>query len=287
MVFQSYALYPHMSVNDNLSFGLKIGRVAKAEIARRRDEAAKMLGLDAYLDRRPSQLSGGQRQRVAIGRAMVREPEVFLFDEPLSNLDAKLRNQTRVEIKRLQRQLKATVIFVTHDQVEAMTLADKIVVLNDGRIAQTGTPLDVFERPRNQFVAGFIGAPAMNFLDATVGGSADGPTIEVAGLSLPVDPRRFDLPAEGAPVVLGIRPEDIVPEGHGLRPELGVDFDSPIGFAEMLGNESLLFASLGASEIVSRMQRPRQVEANEVVRFRIDGARVHIFDKETQNSVLR
>jgi ABC-type sugar transport system ATPase subunit len=287
MVFQSYALYPHMSVNDNLSFGLKIGGVAKAEIARRRDEAAKMLGLDAYLDRRPSQLSGGQRQRVAIGRAMVREPEVFLFDEPLSNLDAKLRNQTRVEIKRLQRQLKATVIFVTHDQVEAMTLADKIVVLNDGRIAQTGTPLDVFERPRNQFVAGFIGAPAMNFLDATVGGSADGPTIEVAGLSLPVDPRRFDLPAEGAPVVLGIRPEDIVPEGHGLRPELGVDFDSPIGFAEMLGNESLLFASLGASEIVSRMQRPRQVEANEVVRFRIDGARVHIFDKETQNSVLR
>jgi ABC-type sugar transport system ATPase subunit len=276
-----------MSVNDNLSFGLRIGGVAKTEIARRRDEAAKMLGLDAYLERRPSQLSGGQRQRVAIGRAMVREPEVFLFDEPLSNLDAKLRNQTRVEIKRLQRQLKATVIFVTHDQVEAMTLADKIVVLNDGRIAQTGTPLDVFERPRNQFVAGFIGAPAMNFLDATVGGSADGPTIEVAGLSLPVDPRRFDLPAEGAPVVLGIRPEDIVPEGHGLRPELGVDFDSPIGFAEMLGNESLLFASLGASEIVSRMQRPRQVEANEVVRFRIDGARVHIFDKETQNSVLR
>jgi ABC-type sugar transport system ATPase subunit len=287
MVFQSYALYPHMSVNDNLSFGLKIGGVAKTEIARRRDEAAKMLGLDSYLERRPSQLSGGQRQRVAIGRAMVREPEVFLFDEPLSNLDAKLRNQTRVEIKRLQRQLKATVIFVTHDQVEAMTLADKIVVLNDGRIAQTGTPLEVFERPRNQFVAGFIGAPAMNFLDATVGGSADGPTIEVGGLSLPVDPARFDLPAKGTPVVLGIRPEDVVPEGHGLRPELGADFEAPIGFAEMLGNESLLFASLGASEIVSRMQRPRLVEANEVVRFRIDGTRVHVFDKETRNSVLR
>ncbi|MEO8882378.1 MAG: ATP-binding cassette domain-containing protein, partial [Devosia sp.] len=181
MVFQSYALYPHMSVNDNLSFGLKMGGVPKPEIERRRGEASKMLGLDPYLDRRPSQLSGGQRQRVAIGRAMVREPEVFLFDEPLSNLDAQLRNQTRIEIKRLQRQLGATVIFVTHDQVEAMTLADKIVVLNDGRVAQIGTPLDVFERPQNQFVAGFIGAPAMNFLDGLVTGGPTSPAITVAG----------------------------------------------------------------------------------------------------------
>jgi ABC-type sugar transport system ATPase subunit len=287
MVFQSYALYPHMSVSDNLGFGLKIGGVPKAEIERRRGEAARMLGLESYLERRPSQLSGGQRQRVAIGRAMVREPEVFLFDEPLSNLDAKLRNQTRVEIKRLQRQLGATVIFVTHDQVEAMTLADKIVVLDDGRIAQTGTPLEVFERPRDQFVAGFIGAPAMNFLDATVGGTAAGPTIDVDGLTLPVDPNRFNLPPAGAPVILGIRPEDIVPEGHGLKPTLGADFDAPVGFAEMLGNESLLFANLGQSEIISRMQRPRPMAANEIVRFRMDGSRVHVFDKETRNSVLR
>jgi multiple sugar transport system ATP-binding protein len=284
MVFQSYALYPHMSVNDNLSFGLKIGGVPKAEIERRRGEAARMLGLDSYLERRPSQLSGGQRQRVAIGRAMVREPEVFLFDEPLSNLDAKLRNQTRVEIKRLQRQLGATVIFVTHDQVEAMTLADKIVVLNDGRIAQIGSPLEVFERPQNQFVAGFIGAPSMNFLEAKVG---EGATIELEGLSLPVDPNRFDLPQAGTPVVLGIRPEDVVPEGHGMRPTLGADFEAPVSFAEMLGNESLLFATLGQSEIVSRMQRPRPIEPNEIVRFRIDGARVHVFDKETRNSILR
>ena len=284
MVFQSYALYPHMSVNDNLSFGLKIGGVPKAEIERRRGEAARMLGLDSYLERRPSQLSGGQRQRVAIGRAMVREPEVFLFDEPLSNLDAKLRNQTRVEIKRLQRQLGATVIFVTHDQVEAMTLADKIVVLNDGRIAQIGSPLEVFERPQNQFVAGFIGAPSMNFLEAKVG---EGATIELEGLSLPVDPNRFDLPPAGTPVVLGIRPEDVVPEGHGMRPTLGADFEAPVSFAEMLGNESLLFATLGQSEIVSRMQRPRPIEPNEIVRFRIDGARVHVFDKETRNSILR
>ena len=217
MVFQSYALYPHMSVDDNLGFGLKISGVGKPEIERRRGEAATMLGLDPYLDRRPSQLSGGQRQRVAIGRAMVREPEVFLFDEPLSNLDAKLRNQTRIEIKRLQRQLGATVIFVTHDQVEAMTLADKIVVLQDGMVAQIGTPLEVFERPRNQFVAGFMGAPSMNFLDGVVGGGRP-PMIKAGGIDLPVPADRFDLPAAGTPVTLGIRPEDIVPEGHGTRP---------------------------------------------------------------------
>ena len=287
MVFQSYALYPHMTVSDNLGFGLRIGGADKAEIARRRTEAARMLGLEPYLERRPSQLSGGQRQRVAIGRAMVREPEVFLFDEPLSNLDAKLRNQTRVEIKRLQRQLGATVIFVTHDQVEAMTLADKIVVLNDGQIAQVGTPLELFERPKNQFVASFIGAPAMNFIDGTVGGTPEAPSILANGLTLPIEPGRFDLPAPGAPVVLGVRPEDIVPEGHGVRPELGADFEAPVGFAEMLGNESLLFASLGGSEIVSRMQHPRLTTPDEVVRFRIDGARIHLFDKQNQNSILR
>ena len=287
MVFQSYALYPHMSVSDNLGFGLKISGVSKPEIARRRDEAATMLGLIPYLDRRPSQLSGGQRQRVAIGRAMVREPEVFLFDEPLSNLDAKLRNQTRIEIKRLQRQLGATVIFVTHDQVEAMTLADKIVVLHDGRVAQIGTPLEVFERPRNQFVAGFMGAPSMNFIDAAIGTSSQGPVVNVGGLALPISPDRFDLPAPGTPMTLGIRPEDIVPEGHGTRPELGTDFQAQVNFAEMLGNESLLFANFADTEIVARMQHPRPVDPNQPIRFRIDGARVHLFDKEHQNSVLK
>ena len=287
MVFQSYALYPHMSVNDNLGFGLKISGVGKPEIERRRGEAAKLLGLEPYLERRPSQLSGGQRQRVAIGRAMVREPEVFLFDEPLSNLDAKLRNQTRVEIKRLQRQLGATVIFVTHDQVEAMTLADKIVVLNDGRVAQIGTPLEIFERPTNQFVAGFIGAPSMNFIDGVVRETQGAPSIEAQGFAVPVEAGRFKLPPAGTPVILGIRPEDVVPEGHGIRPELGADFEAPVGFAEMLGNESLLFATLGSTEIVARMQHPRIVEPNEKLRFRIDGSRVHVFDKQTQNSVRR
>jgi ABC-type sugar transport system ATPase subunit len=283
MVFQSYALYPHMSVKDNLGFGLKISGVPKPEIERRRNEAAGMLGLNPYMDRRPSQLSGGQRQRVAIGRAMVREPEVFLFDEPLSNLDAKLRNQTRVEIKRLQRQLGATVVFVTHDQVEAMTLADKIVVLNDGRVAQIGTPLEVFERPANQFVATFMGAPSMNLIPAVVG---EGGTIVAGGVNLPVPLERFALPANGTAVTLGVRPEDVVPEGHGTRPTLGADFTGTVEFAEMLGDQSLLFTSLGGSEVVARMQHPRLVETGEAVQFRIDGSRVHLFD-ETQNSLLR
>ena len=284
MVFQSYALYPHMSVSDNLGFGLRISGVPKTEIARRRGEAAKMLGLDPYMDRRPSQLSGGQRQRVAIGRAMVREPKVFLFDEPLSNLDAKLRNQTRIEIKRLQRQLGATVVFVTHDQVEAMTLADKIVVLNDGRVAQIGTPLEVFERPANIFVAGFMGAPSMNMLKAEVG---QGSSVRAGGIDIPVPADRFSLPPAGTPVTLGIRPEDIVPEGHGTRPDLGADFSAEVSFAEMLGNESLLFGDFGGTEIVARMQHPRALEPNQSVRFRIDGTRVHVFDNESQNSLLR
>jgi multiple sugar transport system ATP-binding protein len=287
MVFQSYALYPHMSVNDNLGFGLKISGLEKSEIDRRRTEAANMLGLDPYLDRRPSQLSGGQRQRVAIGRAMVREPEVFLFDEPLSNLDAKLRNQTRIEIKRLQRQLGATVIFVTHDQVEAMTLADKIVVLHDGLVAQIGTPLVVFERPKDQFVAGFIGAPAMNFLDGIVATGPSGPAIHAGGIDIAVPPDRFDLPEAGTPVTLGIRPENIVPEGHGIRPTLGADFEAPVNFAEMLGNESLLFADLGGTEVVARMQHPRPLDPDESIKFRIDGSRVHVFNKQTEKSVLR
>jgi ABC-type sugar transport system ATPase subunit len=284
MVFQSYALYPHMSVKDNLGFGLRISGVPKPEIERRRKEAAGMLGLDPYMDRRPSQLSGGQRQRVAIGRAMVREPEVFLFDEPLSNLDAKLRNQTRVEIKRLQRQLGATVVFVTHDQVEAMTLADKIVVLHDGLVAQVGTPLEVFERPRNQFVAGFMGAPSMNFLAATVGAGA---VVRAGGMDIPVPADRFDLPAEGTEVVLGVRAEDVVPEGHGTPPEMGAEFTAEVEFAEMLGDQSLLFASLQGTEIVARMQHPRAVEPGEAIRFRIDGSRVHLFDSQTEISLLR
>lgn len=287
MVFQSYALYPHMSVSSNLGFGLKITGVDKAEIEKRRDNAAEMLGLGPLMDRRPSQLSGGQRQRVAIGRAMVREPEVFLFDEPLSNLDAKLRNQTRVEIKRLQRKLGVTVVFVTHDQVEAMTLADKIVVMKDGEIAQVGTPMEVFERPQNTFVAGFIGAPSMNLIEGVVGGNGGDLFIEALGLRIGVSAADFDLPEQGQQVIVGVRPEDIVPEGHGLRPERGVDFEAPVNFAEMLGNESLLFVNQAGQELVARMQHPVSIEPDQVVRFRLDANRIHIFDKKSENSLRR
>jgi len=284
MVFQSYALYPHMSVKDNLGFGLKISGVPKPEIERRRSEAAGMLGLSPYMDRRPSQLSGGQRQRVAIGRAMVREPEVFLFDEPLSNLDAKLRNQTRVEIKRLQRQLGATVVFVTHDQVEAMTLADKIVVLHDGEVAQIGTPLEVFERPRNQFVAGSRGAPRMTLVPPPAG---EGASRGAGAIDLAGPPERCGVPGAGTVVSRGGRPGVVVPEGRGPRPPLGADFTGAVEFAEMLGDQSLLFTSFGGAEVVARMQHPRALAPNEAVRFRIDGSRVHVFDRTTQNSLLR
>ena len=215
MVFQSYALYPHMTVRENLEFSLKLAKLPRAEIDARVESAVAHAGARAYLDRRPADLSGGQRQRVAMGRAIVREPKVFLFDEPLSNLDAKLRSQMRVEIKRLQRRLQVTTIYVTHDQIEAMTLADIIVVMRAGVIEQAGTPLEVFERPANMFVAGFIGSPPMNFFRRrAVRRSGDGLRLRSGELALPVPQR--DFAARPAQSSLGFRPEDIVPEGHGL-----------------------------------------------------------------------
>ncbi|HLV82681.1 MAG TPA: sn-glycerol-3-phosphate ABC transporter ATP-binding protein UgpC, partial [Devosia sp.] len=212
MVFQSYALYPHMTVRDNLGFGLKIANMAEAEITKRVDEAAEILGLGPYMERLPANLSGGQRQRVAMGRAIVRNPDVFLFDEPLSNLDVKLRGQMRVEIKKLHQRVKTTVIYVTHDQVEAMTLADRIVIMRDGHIEQIGTPSDVFEHPVNIFVAGFIGSPPMNLLDAVV---SNGKARLSDGIEVP-------LPAgmavqENQEIVLGFRPESLAPKGHALH----------------------------------------------------------------------
>ena len=210
MVFQSYALYPHMTVAENMGFGLKINRAPKAEIARKVGEAARVLHLEELLDRKPKQLSGGQRQRVAIGRAIVRNPKVFLFDEPLSNLDAELRVQMRLEIARLHREVKATMIYVTHDQVEAMTLADKIVVLDRGRIQQVGHPMDVYGRPSNLFVATFIGSPKMNIIDVVAGEAADG-LVSLAHPDLPPLAVAFDDTAvtKGAPLKLGIRPNDL------------------------------------------------------------------------------
>jgi ABC-type sugar transport system ATPase subunit len=246
--------------------------------------AAEVLELGPYLDRRPSQLSGGQRQRVAMGRAMVREPRVFLFDEPLSNLDANLRHQMRAEIKKLHRRIQNTVVYVTHDQVEAMTLADKIVIMRDGRIEQMGTPAEVFRDPDNIFVAGFIGAPKMNFFPGHVSGE-DAVTLD--GLAAPVllTPGRFALPAAGAPVVIGLRPEHIVPENHGVTPRRPVALTAPVIMTEALGNETLLTARLGQTEFVARMADPRDVADDEETRFLIDSDRVQLFDPLSERTL--
>jgi multiple sugar transport system ATP-binding protein len=284
MVFQSYALYPHMTVRSNLSFGLRISGVPRDEIERRLAKAVEVLELGPYLDRRPSQLSGGQRQRVAMGRAMVREPQVFLFDEPLSNLDANLRHQMRAEIKKLHRRIQNTVVYVTHDQVEAMTLADKIVIMRDGRIEQVGSPAKVFRDPDNIFVAGFIGAPKMNFFPGHV---ADGGSVTLDGLATPVLllPGRFDLPAVGAEVVIGLRPEHIVPENHGVTPRNPVAFRAPVVMTEALGNETLLTARLGQTEFVARMADPRDVAEDEELSFLIDSDRVQLFDPLSERTL--
>lgn len=223
MVFQTYALYPHMTVEENMGFGLKMNKVDKAEIKRKVSEASKILKLDDYLSRKPKALSGGQRQRVAIGRAIVRGPEVFLFDEPLSNLDAELRVEMRVEISRLHNEIGATMIYVTHDQVEAMTLADKIVVLRDGRIEQVGSPLELYNNPDNKFVAGFIGSPGMNFLQGVVdNGSVRIPALQDSMIALDIN-----LPASGTKVYVGVRPQDIeFTSGEG---DLHVDVTEELG----------------------------------------------------------
>lgn len=286
MVFQTYALYPHKTVLGNLTFTLKLAKTPDDEIEKRVADAVSVLELEPYLDRKPAQLSGGQRQRVAMGRAIVRQPEVFLFDEPLSNLDAKLRAQMRVEIKRLQRQLGVTTIYVTHDQIEAMTLADIIVVMKDGEISQTGSPLEVFENPANKFVAGFIGTPQMSFFQGELRADGGNWHVSSADLQLPLDESRFagNLQA-GKRVWAGLRAEEIVPVGHGIQPKNFVSYKAKISLIENLGNETLLFANFGDSAFVSRMQQPRHVEEGEELEFHINVDRLHLFDFETEENL--
>ena len=268
MVFQSYALYPTMSVEKNMSFGLRINGTPKAEIARRIERAAAMLHLGPLLGRKPAQLSGGQRQRVAIGRALVREAGVYLFDEPLSNLDAKLRAELRRELKLLHQQLKATMIYVTHDQVEAMTLATRIVVMRAGKVQQIGAPAEVYERPANLFVAGFLGAPAMNFvqgrLDAAGRFSADGVSLDTA-LAL----------AAARPAVLGVRPEHIrIAQDAALA---GV-----VSLVEPMGNHQVVWVQAGAQLLSCIVHDTRSFTIGEAVRFDIDTGRVSLFDSATE-----
>jgi multiple sugar transport system ATP-binding protein len=272
MVFQSYALYPHMTVGDNIGFGLKMTGHDKAEVERRTAHAAGMLQLDTMLDRKPSQLSGGQRQRVAIGRAIVREPEVFLFDEPLSNLDAALRVQMRIEIGNLHQDLGATMIYVTHDQVEAMTMADKIVVLHGGIIEQVGSPLDLYHRPRNTFVAGFIGSPKMNFLPVTTKANDDRIDVTLPGgsvLTLAGDA------AKAAPAtVLGIRPEHLLADGGG-----DAALPATLRLAEHLGSETMFYARLAdGTDISVKADGLATAKAGSGLSIGIPAAACHLFD---------
>src|SRR5437870_3426134 len=269
MVFQNYALYPHMSVYDNMAYGLRMRRMSRAEIRSRVGRAAEILQLDGLLQRRPRQLSGGQRQRVAMGRAIVRDPKVFLFDEPLSNLDAQLRVQMRVEIKRLQQELATTSLYVTHDQVEAMTLADRLIVMNAGNVDQIGPPLDLYERPATVFVATFIGSPAMNLLPGRL--AAEG--IAISDLVLP---RNGNAVGEaGQPVTVGLRPEDLeLTEGGPipLHTEL----------LERLGADTIVHGRLGdGTRLVTRASGALQLRLDETIRLRVSPDRIHLFDAES------
>jgi multiple sugar transport system ATP-binding protein len=274
-----------MTVYDNMAFGLKMRKFPKAEIEQRVREAAQMLGIQELLARKPRQLSGGQRQRVAVGRAIVRHPQVFLFDEPLSNLDAKLRVQMRVELKRLHARLETTVIYVTHDQVEAMTLGDRVVVMKDGLVQQVGDPLSVYSKPRNRFVAGFIGSPAMNFLECTVAGSDGDMTVEATGLKVSVPaPQRAALgPYRGKPVTLGVRPEDI--REAGPADPAGYRIDALVEVVEPLGNEILLDVRVGQHPLVARIPPTSKVRTREQVPLSLNPDRLHFFDAKTEQAI--
>jgi len=286
MVFQSYALYPHMTVQENLAFSLKLAGIPAAERQTRIDAAVKSLELPPYLARRPAELSGGQRQRVAMGRAIVREPRVFLFDEPLSNLDAKLRNQMRAEIKRLQHRLKVTTVYVTHDQVEAMTLADIMVVMQDGAIVQQGSPLDIFQHPVNRFVASFIGTPQMNFFDGHLERhGADWHFVSPA-FRLQLEPQRFaGQLRDGRAVCAGLRPEDIIPHWPDQAPPQAETFAATITLSEMLGHETLLFAESASGPLIARLLQPRPVADGEQLRFQPCASKLHLFDQDSGTSL--
>ena len=288
MVFQNYALYPHMTVYDNMAFGLKLRKVPKADIDKAVHEAAKILDIEHLLDRKPKALSGGQRQRVAMGRAIVRSPKVFLMDEPLSNLDAKLRVQMRVEISKLHQRLETTIIYVTHDQTEAMTLGTRIVVLKDGIIQQVDTPQNLYEKPQNLFVAGFMGSPQMNFLDAVVRINGTAVTLEVAGQSIPLPPAKakklIDGGYNGKTVVMGIRPEDVYDSEMFIETAKCV-FSSTIKVYELLGAEVFLYFDLGEFPMTARVDPRSNARPGDTVRFAFDVEKIHVFDKETEQVI--
>jgi len=287
MVFQSYALYPHMSVFENMAFGLRMHGTHRDEISRRVREAAQILGIEELLKRKPAQLSGGQRQRVALGRAIVREPAVFLFDEPLSNLDAKLRVQTRTELSKLHERLETTFIYVTHDQMEAMTMASRIAVLKDGLLQQVGTPEDLYFRPGNVFVAGFIGSPAMNFFDAIVKGTADQLYLDTQAFQIKVPPEKGPVLAfyTGQTVVFGIRPEDIH-DAEFLPAHVRAEtIRARVDVTEMMGNEKFLHLLADGQKCLARVDPRTRARAGQEVEVAFDMDHMHAFDAQTQLAV--
>jgi multiple sugar transport system ATP-binding protein len=285
MVFQNYALYPHMSVHDNMAFGLKMRKFDTREIARRVREAAEILGIQELMKRKPRQLSGGQRQRVALGRAIVRHPQVFLFDEPLSNLDAKLRVQMRVELKKLHERLGTTAIYVTHDQVEAMTLGDRVVVMRDGRVQQVGDPMELYYSPANRFVAGFIGSPAMNLAGVRIAAQNGGLWAESEGLRIqipsPIVPRLGAY--AGREVTLGVRPGDLHIAGDGDPQDLS--FDAAVEVVERLGSEILLDVAVGSASMVASVEPTATAKVHEKLLLAINPERLHFFDNETETAI--
>ena len=287
MVFQSYALYPHMTVYDNIAFSLKLAKLSKDEIDKKVKEAARILDLESLLNRKPSALSGGQRQRVAMGRAIVRNPKVFLMDEPLSNLDAKLRGQMRVEISKLHQELGATIIYVTHDQTEAMTLGTRIVVMKDGIVQQIDTPENLYNHPANKFVAGFIGMPVMNMIDAQVAQEGADITLSFADQKITLDAKRASALKEkdyiGKTVTIGIRPEDINEQRAGGN---GVPIHVETTVFEMLGSEGLLYFNLADSNWVSSVSPGMGAKPGDQVDLLINLEKMHIFDKETELTIV-
>jgi multiple sugar transport system ATP-binding protein len=284
MVFQNYALYPHMTVFENMSFGLRLRKVAKAEIRQRVEQAARILDITELLDRRPKQLSGGQRQRVAMGRAIVRNPKVFLFDEPLSNLDAKLRVQMRTEIKRVHQKVKTTTVYVTHDQVEAMTLADRVVVMNGGRIDQVGAPNDLYHHPKTRFVAGFIGSPAMNFIPCRLEQNGVGMSVRISeDLSLPVPESRAARyrPAVGKSLLFGLRPEHIT-EPRGEKREPRCEFTVTLDVVEPMGMETMVFFTLNGTEVCGRVDPPAAGGPGQPMRLYANVNHMHLIDPDTE-----
>jgi multiple sugar transport system ATP-binding protein len=267
MVFQNYALYPHKTVEANMAFALRMRKMDKAEIKAKVDRAAEVLGLTPYLHRYPRALSGGQRQRVAMGRAIVRDPQVFLFDEPLSNLDAKLRVQMRTEIRELHQRLGTTTVYVTHDQIEAMTMADKIVVMQKGHIEQMGSPLEVYDRPANLFVAGFIGSPSMNFLDGVVRHRDGAVVAEIADTNVPLAQGGL---ADGQAIVVGVRPEHLLPGDTGLSGQIAV--------VEPTGAETHLFVRVGPKDITAILRERRNLLPGQDIRLQVQPGTAHVFD---------